>query len=272
LTRANVYGKLKAVQIISKRVKIMEISELLPLPNLEGCKSLLAVQPHPDDNEIGAGATIAKLAENGCRITYLTVTDGSIGTSDPSIKREEVAAIRRKEVERSAAYLGVSAALFLDFPDGGYVDEKFLCQSIVQVIRNVKPEIVLAPDPFLPYEAHPDHRSVGMAAAEACLFCQFPGFKTGDGAGPGAWAVKGIAFHSTAWPNTFIGVDATWEKKMKAIALHESQFSPEALQPLSMYFAFKAAQYAKDRPFKMAEAFKALTTDHLHMNVDTINL
>lgn len=248
----------------------MDIHDILPLPDLEACKSLLCIQPHPDDNEVGAGATIAKLAAAGCKITYLTVTDGSMGSVDPAASPKNIAAVRRKEAQTSAQYLGASECIFLGFPDGSYPDEKLLCESIVRVIRSVKPEMLLAPDPFLPYEAHPDHRRVGMAAAEACLFSQFPGFKTGEDAA--AYAVKGVAFHSSAYPNTFIGVDKTWDMKLKALAMHESQFPGEMLEKLGMYFYFKAVQYAAGRQCEKAEAFKVLSGDHLHMNVDTINL
>lgn len=252
----------------------MEIKDFLPLPDMEGSRSMLCVQPHPDDNEVGAGATIAKLAASGCKITYLTVTDGGMGTLDPGRDPAGLAAVRRGEVEKSAGLLGVSDTLYLGFKDGGYADEKLLCREIVSIIRRVRPEMVMTVDPFLPYEAHPDHRRVGMAVAEACLFSQFPGFGSGDGQGeqPGPWAVKGIAFHSTAYPNTYINVDETWEKKIQAISLHASQFPPQLLQTLGSYFDVKARAYAENRPFSRAEAFKALTTDCLHMNVDTIGL
>jgi LmbE family N-acetylglucosaminyl deacetylase len=57
----------------------MDLKQMLPMPKLEECKSLLCIQPHPDDNEVGAGGTIAKLVRQGCQVTYLTVTDGSKG-------------------------------------------------------------------------------------------------------------------------------------------------------------------------------------------------
>lgn len=249
----------------------MELKDLLPVPSLEECGSLLCIQPHPDDNEVGAGATIAKLAARGCKITYLTITDGSNGTIDPDLKPAELAAIRRNEVEKSAAFLGASKTIFLDLPDGGYADEKLLCQRIVEVIRQVKPELIMAPDPFMPYECHPDHRRVGMAAAEACIFSMFPGFKTECGDGQ-VCSPKGIAFHTTAYPNTFVGVDETWEKKLKALAIHQSQFPQPVLEQLGMYFACKANKNAEGKPFALAEAFKVLSGNHLHMNVDTINL
>lgn len=248
----------------------MDISDLLPIPDLENCKSLLCIQPHPDDNENGAGATIAKLAKNGCKITFLTVTDGSIGSPDPDVKPEAIAKIRKQEVENAANFLGVSETIFLNIPDGSFPDEKELCKSITEVIRNVRPELVMAPDPFLPYECHPDHRIVGMAAADAMIFCQFPGYKTQSNVPQ--WSPEGIAFYATAYPNTFINVDKTWEMKIKALSIHKSQYPEETLDLISMYYGLKAQENAENRGFDMAEAFKVLSGNHLHMNVDTIKL
>lgn len=248
----------------------MELKDMLQFPVLEECKKVLCVQPHPDDNEVGAGATIAKLTSLGCEVTYVTVTDGRTGTLDPNQPPEEIVEIRKKEVERAAAFLGVRDVIFLGFPDGGYADEKELCKAVVSAVRKVKPDLIMAPDPFLPYECHPDHRRAGMAAAESCIFSPFPGFKTDDGL-PG-WAAKGIAFYSSANPNTFIDVDKTWERKMQSIALHESQFDPASLQKLGMYFEYKARSYAQGKGFERAEAFKVLPTDCLHVFVDAIHI
>ncbi len=251
----------------------MKISEFLPLPDLEKCASLLCVQPHPDDNEVGAGATIAKLVKSGCRVTYLTITDGRIGTSEREADPNEIRLIRRKEAEESARLLGVSSTIFLDYEDAGYTDARELCRRIVSVIRDVQPEMVMSTDPFLPYEAHPDHRAAGMAAAEAVLFSSFPHFYSyGAVATSKTWPVKGVAFYNTAYPNTFIDVDATWELKIGSIAVHQSQFSPELLGILRYYFEFKARKYAEGKTCTYAEAFKVLTPMHLHSNVDTINL
>jgi hypothetical protein len=98
----------------------MNVRDYLPIPDLLKCKSLLCIQPHPDDNEVGAGATIAKLARSGCKVTYLTVTDGSKGTDDPGMSTSELAKIRRRETEDAAGLLGVSSLRFLDFEDGSY--------------------------------------------------------------------------------------------------------------------------------------------------------
>ncbi len=248
----------------------MSPQDFLPIPELEVCKRLLCIQPHPDDNEVGAGATIAKLASLGCEITYLTVTDGSKGTYDPNQTGEELANIRLQEATEAAALLGVTHHRFLGFEDGGYASEKELCNRIISVIREVKPEIIMTVDPFLLYEGHPDHRRVGMAAAEACLFSNMVSYRTGRVGQDEPWSVSGIAFHTTAHPNTIINVDATWELKNKAILTHKSQFEPESFQFLQRYFDYKAQEYAKGKGFERGEAFKVLTPTHLHMSVDTM--
>ena len=62
----------------------MDIKDFVPLPNLESFKHILAIQPHPDDNEIGAGATLAKLSSMGIKISYLTVSKGKGGAGEPT--------------------------------------------------------------------------------------------------------------------------------------------------------------------------------------------
>ncbi|KUO77374.1 MAG: hypothetical protein APF77_12075 [Clostridia bacterium BRH_c25] len=250
----------------------MELKDFLPLPRLESCKVLLCIQPHPDDNEVGAGATIAKLTQAGCTVVYLTVSDGRLGTLNPAVNPTDLVHIRKKEAEESSKILGVSRSIFLDFEDASYPDEAELAKSITSVIREVKPEIVMTVDPFLPYEAHPDHRKVGQASAEACLFSSFPHFRTKTDSPEEVWNISGIAFYNSACPNTFVNVDDTWNLKFEALAAHKSQFDKKTLEQYKDYFDFKSRQYAEGRGFAHAEAFKLLTAAHLHCNTDTINL
>lgn len=248
----------------------MDMSNILPIPNLKECRNLLCIQPHPDDNEVGAGATIAKLIKKGCLVTYLTVTDGGIGTLDKDNK--DIVAIREKEILDSAKILGVHRTISLGYKDASYPDEKELCSKIVSVIRQVKPEMIMTVDPFLPYEAHPDHRKVGMAAAEASLFSGFPHFYSYGEANPSeTWSVKGVAFYNTAYPNIFIDVDETWDLKLLSISAHKSQFSGEILDMYKQYFDIKSREVAGNRGYTHGEAFKVLTPMHLHANVDAIN-
>lgn len=249
----------------------MDIKKLIPVPDLEKCKSILCIQPHPDDNETGAGGTIAKLAARGCHVTYLTVTDGRIGSTNPEMDINDMISTRRREAEAAAGILGVKDKIFLDYPDAGYINEKELTERIVKVIREVEPEFVMTVDPFLPYEAHPDHRRVGMAVAEACLFSVFPNFYSyGETSASKSWEVKGVAFYNTSYPNSFIDVTDTWNLKIESIGAHKSQFSGEMFELYKMYFGFKAQELGGKSGFKMAEGFKVFTPMLLHANVDAM--
>jgi len=243
----------------------LKAKDLLPIPHLLEAKSLLVVQAHPDDADVGAGATLARLSDAGARITYLTVTDGSIGTEDPSISREELARIRRREGEAAARSLGAAECIWLDFPDGGNLQRQTVCREIVRVIRRVQPNALMVMDPWLPYEAHSDHTITGLAAAEACLYSCFPHYCPEHlEEGASLHKVDMVAFYGTSRPNTFVDVTATWPRKMEALKLHASQFPPPVFQLLSFYFSTRARELAQGRGYEMAEAFKVLTPVHLH--------
>ena len=59
-----------------------DINAFLSPPDILSCRRVLCIQPHPDDNEIGMGGIIARLAQLGCEIHYLTVTNGEMGCND----------------------------------------------------------------------------------------------------------------------------------------------------------------------------------------------
>ncbi|MFB4166873.1 PIG-L deacetylase family protein [Virgibacillus sp. JSM 102003] len=68
-------------------INLSEVKTMIPfkIPNPFNMKRTLFIQPHPDDNDIGAGATIAKLVDKGVEVHYLTVTDGGSGSTDKTL-------------------------------------------------------------------------------------------------------------------------------------------------------------------------------------------
>lgn len=247
------------------------VKDLIPIPPLEDTRRLLVVQAHPDDADIGAGATIAKLAAKGTDITLLTVTDGRVGYPDASVSPQEIARMRHWEAREAAHTLGITnQLLWLDFPDGGNLALSEVRAGITRAIRQVQPDTVMVMDPWLMYEAHSDHRCTGLATAEACLLAGFPHFCPADlEAGIKPHQPSVVAFYGTSRPNTFIDVTDTWDTKMAAIMKHESQFPEESREIFSAYTTAKARELAEGRGFELAEAFKVVTHIHLHFNVDT---
>lgn len=246
----------------------MTLHDFIPIPDLFSAKHILCIQPHPDDNEIAAGGTIAALSDHGVRISYLTISQGKGGSNTLSSK--ELVALRQKELVKAGQLLGATYFESLDLEDAHYPNEKELTQKIVEIIRRLKPDAVMTVDPTLLYEAHPTHRKTGTAVLEACLFASMKHFPIPDNPQPvDVHTVQFIAFYASAHPNAFIDIQATFERKLKAIACHQSQFNEASLAQLNQYLLFRASQDGIKEKLSYAESFKVLPMIVTHMMVDS---
>jgi len=239
-----------------------EVAALLSPPDIMNCTRVLCIQPHPDDNEIGMGGIIAKLARKGCEIHYLTVTNGDMGSSDPAISPEQTAAIRHQEAIDAGRHLGVSRFHFLDHGDGTLQDVLGLSVEIASVIRRIQPQAIFAPDPWLNYECHLDHTVTGRAAANAFLMAGRVHFPDGGATAP--CPVGAIGFYFTARPNTVIDISDTFDRKFEAMAIHRSQLDPQTLGLYRIWFGMQGQQLARSRGFSLGEGLKVLSPLHAH--------
>lgn len=136
-------------------------------------KVVLAVGAHPDDLEFFAGGTVAKYILQGAKVYFLILTDGSKGSEDHLLQKEELIQIRQDEQRKAAEILGVAEVFFFSEVDGELENTLFLKKKIVEVIRTIKPDIVITFDPSYLYDAewgmvnHPDHRAAGQATIDA---------------------------------------------------------------------------------------------------------
>jgi len=243
---------------------------MLAPPKITGAKRVLCIQPHPDDNEIGMGGTIAVLAQTGCQVHYLTVTTGDLGNRDRAATREQTAAKRHEEVEVAGRHLGAQEFHFLSHGDSTLENVLDLSIEIAQVIRMIKPEVIFCPDPYLNYEGHYDHVVTGRAAANAFHLSGVNHFPVEDGLTP--WNASAIGFYFTAHPNTVIDITACFERKFQAIALHDSQMDDQTLAMYRVYFQMKGTELAKGRGFALGEGLKVLGPLHMHCFVDAEKL
>jgi LmbE family N-acetylglucosaminyl deacetylase len=121
---------------------------------------IVVIAPHPDDEILGAGGTIARLCRAGSRVELVAVTDGE--QSHPDME-DHLRAIRPLETLAAAARLGIElgAVSRLRHPDG-QIDEARLAEQLVALIR--PGDLVLAQ---WQRDGHPDHDAAGRAAATA---------------------------------------------------------------------------------------------------------
>ncbi|AIQ69654.1 PIG-L deacetylase family protein [Paenibacillus graminis] len=239
---------------------------LMSPPDLAECRRILCIQPHPDDNEVGMGGTVAAFAAKGCEIHYLTVTNGDLGSSDGKHSPAEIAVIRSRELETAGRSLGATVFHQLPHSDGTLEHIPALAAEIAEIIRTVQPDAVFCPDPWLPYEAHYDHIVTGRAAAQAFLSSGLPLYPRGTSTRP--WQPKALGFYLTSEPNTVIDITGCFDQKLAAMALHSSQFSGEMLALYRLYFKEKGHQLAEGKDFEIGEGFKVLSPLHLHCFVD----
>ncbi len=237
-----------------------------PLPRPEQFQRCLFLGPHPDDIEIGAGATAARLAAEGKTVSFLICMDGRFGLehAPDGTTPEQLIEIRRAESIAGAAALGVKDVRFLGLSDGGLYDKEELYRGIARVIGETQPEIIFAPDPCVTSECHADHLNVGEAARRLAFFSPFPEIMAALGAKSAP--VQALAYYMTARPGRFVGVRGYRDRQMAAIRCHASQFpeSSEALRSLALYLKLRAAEYGM-RCFKgSAEGFRVLGQTQMH--------
>ena len=237
-----------------------------PLPRLESYQRYLFLGPHPDDIEIGAGATAAKLAANGKDLCFLICTDGRYGLQNApaGTSPEHLISVRQAEAHRAAEVVGVSDLRFLGFSDGGFYEERDLVRAVAKVIGDFQPDVIFAPDPDVTSECHRDHLLVGRAAKELACFAPYAALMEGYGT-VGA-PVKALAFYMTAKADRFVKTTGFFQKQLEAIRCHISQY-PEGsddANAIRLYLRLRAVNFGLRCLTKTGEGFRVLDALHMH--------
>jgi len=188
---------------------------------------IVFVYAHPDDAEFLAGGSLAKWVEDGHDVYAICATNGDLGTRNRLIKSQDLANMRKNELEEAMNVFGAKKPIFLNFPDGliqKHPDE--LKEHLVYWFRKLKPYRIVTLDPWKKYEPHPDHVSIGKIASEAAVFSCFPLLYPDhlkEGLDP--HQPKEIWFMTPMEhkPNRLVDISKTFNKKIEAILCHKSQ-------------------------------------------------
>jgi LmbE family N-acetylglucosaminyl deacetylase len=221
----------------------------------------LALFAHPDDGEFGFGGTVAKFASEGTEVQYVCVTDGSAGSNEPGVTREELRPIRKREQLAACEVLGVADCTFLGFVDGELELTFDLRRAVTREVRRHRPDVILGPDPTRlwnrsrDYVNHRDHLVVGEAVLcavmpDAPTRLQFPelldeGFEPFEP--PLLWlgAEDG---------DTYIDITDTIDRKIEALGRHESQV--KLLPDWADFVKRRAKEIGAAAGMEYAETFK----------------
>ena len=189
---------------------------------------ILVFGSHPDDAELGAGATIAKEIANGKKVGIIDLTRGELGTRGS-------AEIRATEAAASAEILGLSVRENLEFADGFFVNDQEHQLGIIRILRKYRPDTVLCNTID---DRHIDHGKGSKLVSDACYLSGLLKIETrlkDDHQLQEPWRPK-VVYHYIQWknipPDFVVDVSGFIEKKTEAILAYSSQFhDPKSKEP-----------------------------------------
>lgn len=181
--------------------------------------SVLVIAPHPDDDVLGVGATMARFAAEGRKVAVAIVAKGQPPLFDPAFIEQG-----RQEAREAHRLLGVCETIFLDFP-AAQIDEvphHELNRAMQRLLQERRPQTV-----FLPFrgDIHYDHQLIFDSAMVA--------LRPSEGVGvEEVYAYETLS--ETNWyaprgitppfvPDLFVRVDDYLDAKLRAMALFRSQ-------------------------------------------------
>ncbi len=192
----------------------------------DGAPTALAIVAHADDLEAFAGGLVARLVAAGFTVDEIIATNNERGSH--LLPREELIEVSAAEARRAAEILGMRDVHFLGHADGELRDVPLtqLREECMQLVRKIRPRIVITWDPFAPYETHPDHRAVAWAATEAAGFGHMPLFHPEHRAAGLEPHYVPYMYYFAKHPrdvNRVVNITDVIDRKIEALCAHECQ-------------------------------------------------
>jgi bacillithiol biosynthesis deacetylase BshB1 len=232
---------------------------------------ILVFAAHPDDAELGAGATIAKEVALGRKVGIVDLTRGELGTRGTP-------EIRDMEADKAREILGLAIRENLEFADGFFRNDKEHQLTIIRTLRKYRPDIVLC---NAVEDRHIDHGRGSQLVSDSCFLSGLVKIDTmleGDDQWQEPWR-PGQVYHFIQWknlePDFVVDVSGFIDKKLEAIAAYSSQFydpkSDEPATPISSKNFAESVRYrARDLGRLAGVEYAEGFTVEKHITVNTL--
>lgn len=219
----------------------------------------LAIYAHPDDPEVGCGGTLARWSAASTEVHLVIANRGDKGSADPATDPDVLAAHRAEEVARAAAVLGIAGVEHLDYPDGEMDNDAGLRARLIEVIRRVRPDALIAPDPTAvffgeSYVNHRDHRQLGWAVLDSLGAAASPLYE--PQAGP-AHQVGLVLLSGSLEADAWVDIAEVIDRKVAAVACHESRLGEDPALVAEL-LERRAAEEGRRSGLSLAEGFRRL--------------
>ncbi len=198
-------------------------------------KTVMLFSPHPDDDALCCGGTLAMLAKNGNRVQLVLYTNGNKGSGDLEMTAGRLAAIRKDEETAAAQTLGIGKEniIWLGYNDGEleYAPQQPLLRQVVHLVRKYRPDVVITVDPGETYEKwhKTDHRMAGINTLDAIRTAEFhlnfPEHYLYEGLKPYKVPLFLFFYAAKAEENYWVNIDTYMDAKAEALTKHVSQMS-----------------------------------------------
>ena len=191
-------------------------------------KTILALHAHPDDVEILAGGTLARLSAAGHRVVIVSMTPGDCGSANRS--PEEISAVRRSEATAAARHIGAEYRC-AEFRDLAIFTDDRSRRQITEVLRQVRPDVVLT---AAPVDYMSDHETTSILVRDACFGGSAPNYAThAPSPAPALTAIPHLYFmdpiggvdreNRPVSADFYVDIGTTFETKRAMLAEHSSQ-------------------------------------------------
>jgi N-acetylglucosamine malate deacetylase 1 len=182
---------------------------------------ILAFGAHPDDVELYAAGTLAKMAARGYATGIVDMTRGELGTRGTP-------ALRAREAREAARVLGLKVRENLGLPDGRIPVTPQSRLLVIRMLRKYRPEVVLVHHWD---ERHPDHTSTSHLVTQAAHHAGLAKIQTGQR----RFRPKSILYYmlpAHQLPSFVVDVSDFTDQRQAAIRSYRSQlFDPERREP-----------------------------------------
>ena len=224
---------------------------------------ILAFGVHPDDVELGAGGTVLKHIALGKKVGIVDLTRGELGTRGTAETRDEEAAMASK-------FMGAAMRANLGFADGFFKNDQEHQLAVIEMIRFLKPDIVLA---NAVSDRHPDHGRAAQLVAEACFYAGLSKIETTwDGEPQEKWRPAAVYHYIQDYnlePDFIVDINGYVDRKLELVQCYKTQFydptSTEPQTPISgkdflEFVVAKARTYGRAAGFEYGEGFTTART------------
>lgn len=171
-------------------------------------RRVLVLAPHPDDETIGCGGTLAlhRMAKDPVKVVFMT--NGGKGDMSGRFEKQSYIALRQAEARIACERLGGMDIEFWPYEDRGLEAAIDVRMRIFELLKSYLPDIVYAPSP---HDYHPDHRAACSFLCAALQLYESP---------------CDVAFCEIGQPlrvNRVVDITSVLDRKKSALSAYESQ-------------------------------------------------